>query len=130
MPDTITTSGADIVSGSTTAPADQLWLGSTPITLPCPSGKAFAAYKAAAVALNDGYEDDQAKCDALADIYFKAQEEFVNTRDATALGTVIKLRLLAEVEDLDGELAEHPNLLWPRIIKRVIADLSEAVGLP
>ncbi|GEP59501.1 hypothetical protein [Reyranella soli] len=115
-------------------PASDVEIPASPITertvvLSCPSGKAFAAYKAAEAALNS-CRVDGAEYDALAEAYNQAQEEFLNKRDGTTLGAAIKLRLIADVENLDGYLAESPNLLWPRMVKRLIADLSQAAGMP
>ena len=45
-------------------------------------------------------------------------------QDATLQGIYLKLRLLAQVENLAGRLDESCNLLWPRIILTILRDLK------
>jgi hypothetical protein len=56
--------------------------------------------------------------------FSEAQERFVYAEDTTLQGIYLKLRLLAQVENLAGCLDESCNLLWPRIILTILRDLK------
>jgi hypothetical protein len=84
-----------------------------------PSETQWCEYQTAVTALNANPDDDndlQAK-------FSEAQERFVYAEDATLQGIYLKLRLLAQVENLAGRLDENCNLLWPRIILTILRDL-------
>jgi hypothetical protein len=83
-----------------------------------PSETQWREYQAAVTALNANPEDDN----DLQAPFSEAQERFVYAEDTTLQGIYLKLRLLAQVENLAGRLEE--NLLWPRIILTILRDLK------
>jgi hypothetical protein len=85
-----------------------------------PSETQWREYQAAVTALNANPEDDN----DLQATFSEAQERFAYAEDTTLQGIYLKLRLLAQVENLAGRLDENCNLLWPRIILTILRDLK------
>ena len=85
-----------------------------------PSETQWREYQAAVTAINAKDADDK----DLEVTFREAQDRFVYTEDATLQGIYLKLRLLAQVENLAGYLEEGPNFLWPRIILTILRDLK------
>jgi hypothetical protein len=85
-----------------------------------PSEKQWREYQAATAAINAKGADDK----DLQTTFGEAQERFVYAEDTTLQGIYLKLRLLAQVENLAGRLDENCNLLWPRIILSILRDLK------
>ena len=85
-----------------------------------PSETQWREYQAATAAINaEGAEGKDLEA-----TFQEAQERFVYAEDATLQGIYLKLRLLAQVENLAGRLDENCNLLWPRIILTILRDLK------
>jgi hypothetical protein len=91
-----------------------------PVPSAFPSETQWREYQAAVTALNANPEDDN----DLQAPFSEAQERFVYAEDTTLQGIYLKLRLLAQVENLAGRLDENCNLLWPRIILTILRDLK------
>ena len=61
---------------------------------------------------------------AAASSLLRLTERFLYAEAPTLQGIYLKLRLLAEIESLSGNLEEGPHLLWPRIILTILRDLK------
>lgn len=83
-------------------------------------------YRAAEAAVNapEHTADESPEIDA----FHAAQSRFIAEPVTSLLGVLLKVEMIAEMEDLEGRLEEAPKLAMPRIILGLIKDLRAVLG--
>lgn len=91
-----------------------------------PVAQRYREYRAAEAAANA--PEHTADEGPVIEAYDAAQDRFIAAPATSLLGVLLKIEMIAEMEDLEGMLEEAPKLAMPRIILGLIKDLRAVLG--